>query len=343
MPPPKRKRPNHDTDEVAPAPATTRRATRRTPNPAPLAEPPAKNPATSNAPSQPSAPKTRRGKPAAQPAAAPAMTRKQAKGTAVPNGPELRDTSGPKYTQATLKLDTGPDGGLNIRRGGDDGEAPGGTASVGASTGNVAPPPHAPKGTSSSSRRGAPRPSQTTDTKPPPQTSPTTETKRPPTIDRNIDKVVLGDICFKTWYPSYYGKDVLGDATRTANGAAGGATGKTNKKGERDTEPMLSRLYVCPCCFKYSKELVLWWEHVRVCEGRNVVPGRKIYVHPRTRPAVPVPEASGKGAKRRRGEAGSAVARSVEDEGEWSIWEVDGAEDGVSFPRPAPITQPPSQ
>lgn len=138
---------------------------------------------------------------------------------------------------------------------------------------------------------------------------------------------MLGNICFRTWYPSYYNKDVLGDAPRPANGAAAGGSGKATKKAERDASPVLDRLYVCPRCFKYSKELVTWWEHVRVCESGCAVPGRKIYVHPRAKREVP--ETNGKG-KRRRGSAGAAVTH-VEDEGEWSIWEVDGAKDGVSL------------
>lgn len=158
--------------------------------------------------------------------------------------------------------------------------------------------------------------------------------------DRNIDKVVLGNICFRAWYPSYYGKEVLGDvassnAKTPVNGGShddGGA--KQACRRDRDHQPMLDRLYVCPCCFKYSKELVAWWEHVRVCEQRGFVPGRKIYVHPKPKripQETPVPIPIPRPFKKKKPDPPPPVIpKSIQqDVGEWSIWEVDGEKDVV--------------
>jgi hypothetical protein len=170
--------------------------------------------------------------------------------------------------------------------------------------------------------------------------------------DRNIDKVVLGNICFRAWYPSYYGKDVLGEVA--GNGTQGGkgstngvhgtqvnsdpkeaaSGGKAPGRREREKSPMLDRLYVCPCCFKYSKELVTWWEHVQGCERMAFIPGKKIYIHPKDHGAVSV--ASAPSPKVTRGKRGSFGAKVVEEkilnEGEWSVWEVDGEKDVVRPP-----------
>ena len=53
---------------------------------------------------------------------------------------------------------------------------------------------------------------------------------------RNVLNVVLGDILFKTWYPSFYPEELVG----------------------REIE----RLYVCQWCFKYTKEGPPFGAHV---------------------------------------------------------------------------------
>lgn len=172
--------------------------------------------------------------------------------------------------------------------------------------------------------------------------------KPPPTprSDRNIDKVVLGNISFKSWYPSYYGKDVLGDPS--GNNVEGG--GKNGAKvggkvgGGKKAPYMLERLYVCPYCFKYAKDLTPWWTHVKVCETSFELPGRKVYTHPKgvhtkvvKAPGAVAAETAGKSKGKKRGDVhgGDTVSLATEqvvhDEGEWSVWEVDGEKDKVSI------------
>lgn len=58
--------------------------------------------------------------------------------------------------------------------------------------------------------------------------------KKSPT-EPNVLNVVLGNIQIKPWYPSFYPEDLVG------------------RKAER--------LYVCECCFRYSKELMPYLAH----------------------------------------------------------------------------------
>lgn len=179
--------------------------------------------------------------------------------------------------------------------------------------------------------------------------------KQPQEPDRNIDNVVLGDIFFRAWYPSYYGKEVLGEgasshSTHSKGGKNGkgpssqgtstngtsaegcqadGHGGKAHGRRGHDAPPILDRLYVCPCCFKYSKELVTWWKHVHLCQQHSVIPGTKIYIHPKGQRTVRVP--SGPPFKPARGKRASGgpkvVEEIIQDQGEWSIYEVDGEKD----------------
>ncbi|KAI1131388.1 acyl-CoA N-acyltransferase [Nemania abortiva] len=164
---------------------------------------------------------------------------------------------------------------------------------------------------------------------------PKTQTPKPPGTprsDRNIDRILFGNTCFKAWYPSYYGKEVLGDVS--ANMGAGG--GNTKIGGGKREATMLDRLYICPCCFKYSKEMVPWSKHVQYCEKKAFVPGIKIYTHPRHLKTVHRPDpnsspssigtAKGKG-KGRSDNNNHSVDEAIESEGEWCVWEVDGEKD----------------
>ncbi|KAI1880070.1 hypothetical protein JX265_001691 [Neoarthrinium moseri] len=146
--------------------------------------------------------------------------------------------------------------------------------------------------------------------------------KPPPTprSDRNIDQVMLGNICFKTWYPSYYSKEILGDGP--GSGGAKEHGGAKIGGGKKDKEVMLDRLYVCPCCFKYSKELLSWSEHVRYCEKHALVPGTKVYTHPKGSALANVAGSTSASAR-----AGGRGGHETTTEGEWSVWEIDGEVD----------------
>lgn len=58
---------------------------------------------------------------------------------------------------------------------------------------------------------------------------------KPPPV-RNVLNVVLGDMLFPTWYPSFYPEDLVGKECQD--------------------------LHVCRWCFAYSKELAPYLAHV---------------------------------------------------------------------------------
>lgn len=111
------------------------------------------------------------------------------------------------------------------------------------------------------------------------------------TLERNIDNVIFGEVTFKAWYPSWYPKEIIGE--KALAGDKGGI--------------VVNELYVCQRCFGYGKVLVEWVRHCRCCE--RDVPGQKVYVHGGWR------------------EDDSPRPTT----GEWSIWEVDGGVETVSY------------
>lgn len=170
----------------------------------------------------------------------------------------------------------------------------------------------------------------------------TQEHKKATTADRNIDKVVFGTVCFSTWYHSPYGTEALGEIsgnsikTATTNSVQDPSTkedGPLSLSSKKTKDDKIDRLYVCPCCFKYSKELVPWWQHVHFCERRGYIPGEKIYTHPKDRPSREAADSTasankGPGRKRKHSDIPIDTTEAVvEDHGEWSIWQVDGEKD----------------
>lgn len=72
-----------------------------------------------------------------------------------------------------------------------------------------------------------------------PHLSPSKPLPLKPVANRNVHHVVLGDLLFKSWYPSYYPEELLGKE--------------------------VEKLYVCPWCFKYSNNIIPFVGHV-VCK-----------------------------------------------------------------------------
>lgn len=86
----------------------------------------------------------------------------------------------------------------------------------------------------------------TSEPPPPPSKSPTGS-------NSTVNHVVLGDLLFRTWYPSIYPEDLVA----------------------KDTD----RLYVCRWCFRYSSDVAAFVRHTRVCDNKTAPPGTKVYEH----------------------------------------------------------------
>ena len=92
-------------------------------------------------------------------------------------------------------------------------------------------------------------------------------------LERNIDKVVLGDMLFDTWYYSPYPENVV--PLKPAHDARNGTM--PNGISHINGLVMLGRLYVCPLCFRYTTRESDYAQHLlhhqeQQRQGMNVLP-----------------------------------------------------------------------
>ena len=69
---------------------------------------------------------------------------------------------------------------------------------------------------------------------------------------RDVQNIVLGNMLFRTWYPSFYPEEIMGKE--------------------------LERLYVCQWCFRYGKDAASFLAHVSCCACKHEgPPGKLVY------------------------------------------------------------------
>lgn len=86
-------------------------------------------------------------------------------------------------------------------------------------------------------------------------------------LSRNIDQVVLGDLCFQTWYHSPYPDTVVyGEHYHTPRPALH-EDHTRNGHAEIVAAPVIDRLYVCAYCFRYTRHTADYVGHLSCCLG----------------------------------------------------------------------------
>ncbi|KAK5075912.1 SAS complex subunit [Exophiala xenobiotica] len=82
-------------------------------------------------------------------------------------------------------------------------------------------------------------------------------------LSRNIDKVVLGNLLFDTWYFSPYPETVIFGLDYHSSKALSNGE-QRNGHHEKLVSPVLPKLHVCPYCFKYGTSPVDYVSHLQV-------------------------------------------------------------------------------
>ncbi|KAJ9659408.1 SAS complex subunit [Neophaeococcomyces mojaviensis] len=89
-------------------------------------------------------------------------------------------------------------------------------------------------------------------------------------LSRNINKVVLGNLYFDTWYFSPYPETVIfgpdhHPKAHSINGDHGSShSHKNGHHAEKPTTSIISKLHVCPYCFKYTPNPADYIAHLQV-------------------------------------------------------------------------------
>lgn len=120
-------------------------------------------------------------------------------------------------------------------------------------------------------------------------------------LSRNIDKVVLGNLLFDTWYFSPYPENVLfGSDHHYSKTSSNGE--HRNGHHEKPIAPIISKLHVCPYCFKYSISPVDYVSHLQMHVKENEAGPDHWWPVPRT-------------------------ALKVYDWGGYTVWDIDGEQE----------------
>ena len=129
-------------------------------------------------------------------------------------------------------------------------------------------------------------------------------------LSRNIDQVVLGELCFPTWYYSPYPDSIIAASPATngkdvemGNGHSSTATNGGNIFSGSKAGITCPTLYICPLCFLYTPSSSSYSTHLALHLHRHRAAG-----YGNDQPIEPVPDSAFK----------------VYEHGGYSVWEVDG-------------------
>lgn len=103
-------------------------------------------------------------------------------------------------------------------------------------------------------------------------------------LSRNIDKVVLGNHLFETWYFSPYPENVIfsQDHAQSSKSVNGDHISHKSGHSEKSTAPIIPVLHVCSYCFRYTTSPADYVQHLQIHLNRSEAEGQSWWPVPRT-------------------------------------------------------------